>query len=148
VIEDELGALLAEHAERHSVPGAAIGILRGGVITTACFGTANIRTGEAVTDNTRFSIGSLTKTMVATVIAVLAAGGRLSLDDPVSVHVPELRGGKWADVATVRDLLANRSGLPLRAALEFGFAAHRDTDDGALARLVAEIDADVPAGAA
>jgi CubicO group peptidase (beta-lactamase class C family) len=147
VIENELGALLAEHAERHSVPGAAIGVLRGGVVTTACYGTANVRTGEAVTAKTRFSIGSLTKSIVATVIAVLAHAGRLSLDDPVSAHVPELRGGGWADVATVRDLLANRSGLPLRAALEFGFAAHRDPDEGALARLVAEIGADLPPGA-
>ena len=147
MIEDELGALLAEHADRHSVPGAAIGILRGGVVTTATYGSAKIGTGEAVTAETRFSAGSLTKSMVATVIAVLADAGRLSLDDPVSAHVPELRGGAWAEVATVRDLLANRSGLPLRAALEFGFAEHRDSDDGALARLVAEIDSVQPAGA-
>ena len=147
MIEDELGALLAEHAERHSVPGAAIGILRRGVVTTASYGTANIVTGEAVTAETRFSAGSLTKSMVATVLAVLADAGRLSLDDPVSAHVPELQAGGWAERATVRDLLGNRSGLPLRAALEFGFSAHQDTDDGALARLVAEIGADLPASA-
>ncbi len=117
------------------------------MVTTASYGTANVVTGEAVTAETRFSVGSLTKSMVATVIAGLADAGRLSLDDPVSAHVPELRGGGWAERATVRDLLANRSGLPLRAALEFGFAAHRDTDDGALARLVAEIDPDLPASA-
>ena len=147
MIEDELGALLAEHADRHSVPGAAIGILHRGVVTTASYGTANVVTGEAVTAETRFSAGSLTKSMVATVIAVLADAGRLSLDDPVSAHVPELRGAGWAERATVLDLLANRSGLPLTSALEFGFGAHRDTDDRALARLVAEIDADLPASA-
>ena len=145
MIEDELRALSAEHADRHSVPGAAIGILHRGVVTTASYGTANVVTGEAVTAETRFSAGSLTKSMVATVIAVLADADRLSLDDPVSAHVPELRGAGWAERATVLDLLANRSGLPLTAALEFGFGAHRDTDDRALARLVAEIDADLPA---
>ena len=61
--------------------------------------------------------------MVATVIARLAEAGRLSLDDPVAAHVPELRAGGWAERATLRDLLANRSGLPLRAGLEFDFAA-------------------------
>ena len=147
MIEDELGTLLAAHADRHSVPGAAIGILRGGVVTTATYGTANIGTGQAVTAETRFSAGSLTKSMVATVIAALADAGRLSLNDPVSVHVPELRAGGWADRATVLDLLANRSGLPLSAAVEFGFSSHRDTDDRALARLVAEIGADRPASA-
>ena len=147
MIEDELQALLAEHAARHSVPGAAIGILRDGAVTTASYGRANVRTGELVSAETRFSVGSLTKSMVATVIAVLADAGRLTLDDPVSAHVPELSGGGWADFATIRDLLGNRSGLPLRAALEFGFSAHRDTDDGALARFVAEIGANLPASA-
>lgn len=59
-------------------------------------------------------------------------------------HVPELRGSGWAESATLRDLLANRSGLPLLAGLEFGFAGRKDEDDGALSRLAADIAAAVP----
>src|SRR5690348_16016354 len=136
--EADLTGLLREHAPRHSVPGATVGFLRGGKTTTACYGAADARTGEPVGLGTRFSVGSLTKTMVATVIAHLAEAGRLSLDDPVAAHVPELRASGWAARATVRDLLANRSGLPLRAGLEFGFDGRRDQDDGALSRLVAD----------
>lgn len=143
--EPALAALLGEHATRHGVPGAVVGILRDGTTMVATHGVADIATGEAVTPDTRFSAGSLTKPMVATLIAGLAAEGRLSLDDSVSSHLPFLGGG-WADQATVRDLLGNRSGLPLRHALEFGFDAHRDSDDGALDRLVAELPADVSAG--
>jgi CubicO group peptidase (beta-lactamase class C family) len=84
--------------------------------------------------------------MVATVIADLAEAGRLSLDDPVAAHVPELRTTGWVGRATVRDLLANRSGLALRAGLEFGFADRTDRDDGALSRLVAEAAGGGPAG--
>ena len=62
----------------------------------------------------------------------------MSLDDPVASHVPSCAEVGWAEGATVRDLLANRSGLPLRAELEFGFAGDPDTDDAALARLAAE----------
>jgi CubicO group peptidase (beta-lactamase class C family) len=69
------------------VPGSAIGILRDGAVTTAYDGVADVRTGEPVTPETLFSLGSLTKSMVATVIARLAAAGRLSLDDPVAAHV-------------------------------------------------------------
>ncbi len=112
--EDDLAALLREHASRHSVPGAALGILRDGVVTTAYHGIADVTTGDPVTPETRFSVGSLTKSMVATVVAYLAEAGRLSLDDPVVAHVPELRAEGWAERATLRDLLANRSGLPLR----------------------------------
>jgi CubicO group peptidase (beta-lactamase class C family) len=138
VDEWDLAALLGEHAARHSVPGAAIGVLREGTATTACYGAADVTTGEPVTPGTRFSAGSLTKSMVATVVALLAEAGRLSLDDPVAGHVPELCTSGWAGRATLRDLLANRSRLPLRAGLEFGFAGRKDHDDAALSRLAAD----------
>jgi CubicO group peptidase (beta-lactamase class C family) len=146
VDEGDLAGLLRQHAVRHLVPGAVIGVLREGAAVTACCGAADVTTGEPVTPGTRFSAGSLTKSMVATVIAGLAEAGRLSLDDTVAAHVPELPAEGWAGGATVRDLLANRSGLPLRAGLEFGFADRQDQDDGALARLVADAAASAPAG--
>jgi CubicO group peptidase (beta-lactamase class C family) len=142
VNEADLTDLLREHASRYSVPGAAVGFLREGKTTRAYFGVADARTGEPVGPETRFSAGSLTKSMVATVIAHLAEAGRLSLDDPVAPYLPELPSRGWVAHATLRDLLANRSGLPLRAALEFGFRLHTDLDDGALSRLVAEVGAD------
>ncbi len=57
------------------MPGAAIGILREGTATTAHFGLADVTTGEPVTPETLFSVGSLTTSMVATVIAHLAETG-------------------------------------------------------------------------
>jgi CubicO group peptidase (beta-lactamase class C family) len=144
VSDGGLTALLREHASTHSVPGAAAAILRDGVSTTAYYGVADVTTEEPVTSETRFSVGSLTKSMVATVIARLVEAGRLGLEDPVAAHVPELRGSSWAELASLRDLLANRSGLPLRAGLEFDFAGRKD-DDHALSRLAADVPADVPA---
>jgi CubicO group peptidase (beta-lactamase class C family) len=149
VDEADLTALLGEHADRHSVPAAIIGILRGGATTIASYGVADVTTGEQVTPETRFSPGSLTKSMVATVVARLAQAGRLSLDDPVADHVPELRRRHWAERASVRDLLANRSGLPLTSELEFGFAKRKGwVDDDALSRLATDVAAADPAGAA
>jgi CubicO group peptidase (beta-lactamase class C family) len=139
VDDGDLATLLGQHASRHSVPGAAIGILRGGAAATAFHGLADARTGEKVTPHTRFSVGSLTKPMVATVITRLALAGRLSFDDSVASHVPELRRNPWAQRASVRDLLANRSGLPLRADLEFGFDDHSAEDDDALSRLCSQV---------
>jgi CubicO group peptidase (beta-lactamase class C family) len=147
VDEADLTALLQEHAARHSVPGAVIGIVRHGATTTASYGVADVTTGEPVTAETRFSPGSLTKSMVATVVARLAAAGRLSLDDPVAAHVPELRQIGWAERATVRDLMGNRSGLPLTDGLEFGFAIRKEwVDDDALSRLAADVAAAEPEG--
>jgi len=114
VNEAGLTGLLREHASRHSVPGAAVGILRDGKMTCAYYGVADARTGEPVRPETRYSVGSLTKSMVATVITHLAEGGRLSFDDPIAAHLPELPSRGWVKHATLRDLLANHSGLPLR----------------------------------
>jgi CubicO group peptidase (beta-lactamase class C family) len=138
VNEGDLAALLRHHAGRHSVPGAGIGILHDRSAATAFHGVADVTTGEPITAETRFSAGSLTKSMVATVMARLAEAGLLSLDDPVAGHVPELGPSQWAGRATLRDLLANRSGLALTDALEFGFADRPQHDDGALSRLVAD----------
>ena len=144
--ESALTAVLERHASNHGVPGAAIGILRDGSATTAYFGVTDVSTGAPVSADTRFSIGSLTKSMVATVVARLAEAGRLSLEDPVAARVPELRGIGWAERATIRDLLANRSGLPLTNDLEFGFDARPDPDVGALSRLAQDVATAEPAG--
>jgi CubicO group peptidase (beta-lactamase class C family) len=58
--------------------------------------------------------------------------------------VPELRGSDWAQRATLRDLLANRSGLPLSDALEFDFDGRHDGDEDTLARLAADVAAAGP----
>jgi CubicO group peptidase (beta-lactamase class C family) len=144
VDQGDLTSLLRENASRHSVPGAAVGILVDGTVTSAYHGVADVTRGDPMTADTLFSVASLTKSMVATVVAGLAQAGRLSLDDPVAVHVPEVRGGGWAERSTVRDLLANRSGLPLREELEFDFAGHPDADDAALSRFASEVDSNVP----
>jgi CubicO group peptidase (beta-lactamase class C family) len=133
----DLGSLLGEHLSVHAVPGAAVGVLHGTAVTAAYRGVADAATGTPVTAGTRFAVGSLAKSTVATAIVRLADAGRLSLDDPVSAHVPELRRADWAQRATVRDLLANRSRLPLRAQLEF--AAVPGEDDDVLSRLAAEL---------
>ena len=133
-----LTSLLREHASKHSVPGAALGILRGDDMTTAFWGVEDTNTQEPVTYATRFAVGSLGKSMVATAIARLVADARLSLDDPAAAHIPELRS-TWGEQSTVRDLLANRSRLPLSEQLEFsGFEGEDDDVLGLFASAVAK----------
>jgi CubicO group peptidase (beta-lactamase class C family) len=141
VTDSDLGALVAKHASAQGIPGAALGVLRDGVETIATYGIEDVRTGKPVDARSRWSAGSLTKSMVATVVARLAAQGRLGLEDKVASHVPELAGARWAQTATLRDLLANRSGLPLRLGLEFDFAS-TDTGEDALARFAARTAAE------
>src|SRR5690348_2460107 len=132
--EPELASLL----DRHSVPGAALGVVRSDEAVIEYCGVADVETGEAVTPETRFAVGSLCKSMVATAVARLVDARRLSFEDMVAGHVPELRGAAWAERASIEDLLANRSRLPLLAEVEFA-------DDGdSLAGLVARLATSEP----
>jgi len=142
--EKELGRLLREGIARHGVAGAALGVFDDGDLAIATAGVADAATGEPVTAETRFALGSLTKSMMATVFARLADAGRLTLDDVVAAHVPEVRGTRWGEQATLRELLGNRSRVPLRA--EWEFAGVDGDADVVLSRLAMTVATAEPAG--
>jgi CubicO group peptidase (beta-lactamase class C family) len=83
----------------------------GTVIAVACIDNAGtvvqVNPGDTPVDG-RFEVGSVTKTMTATLLALLAADGRLRLDDEVGRWLP---AGANAGV-TVRQLTTHTSGLP------------------------------------
>jgi CubicO group peptidase (beta-lactamase class C family) len=86
-------------------------------------------------------IASVTKPMVGTVVMRLVERGRLALDESVASHVPELASSDWGNSATIRQLLANTSGVPLRQGREYAFP-----EDGpdAFALYAADLAADQP----
>ena len=77
-------------------------------------------------------IASMGKSMAALSCAILAAEGKLSLDDPVSKYVPDFRvPGNPQDDVTVRDLAMHRAGIPPMEPLEWSIAVNtpgRDSD--------------------
>lgn len=83
-----------------------------------------------VTGKTLFHVASVTKYLTAILVLKSAELGRLSLDDPISIHFPDTEIG--ASGATIRAILAHRSGLGS------SYAAERETDADAA---VAAIDA-------
>jgi serine-type D-Ala-D-Ala carboxypeptidase/endopeptidase len=85
--------------EAAGVAVAAAGIDRAGTAVHASHG---------VPPDGRFEIGSVTKTMTATLLALLAAEGTLSLDDGIGRWLPAgVNGG-----ITLRQLATHTSGLP------------------------------------
>jgi beta-lactamase class C len=67
--------------------------------------------GQAASPDTVFLLASITKPMTAAGLMILADRGQVSLDDRVSKHIPEFRGGDRGQV-TLRHLLTHTSGLP------------------------------------
>ncbi len=109
---------LAALAARHKVPGAALGILRlrpgaDDEVAEAAYGTLNVDADVAVTTESLFQIGSISKVWTATVVMQLVDEGLLDLDAPVAEALPELRLSD-PDVTkqvTMRHLLTHTSGI-------------------------------------
>ncbi len=82
------------------------------------FGVAD-QDGRAVTADTPFLIGSLTKPMTATLVMQLIAERKFNLDDLVRDVLPgfSLADTLHSRTITIRDLLSHRSGIPRWAGL-------------------------------
>jgi D-alanyl-D-alanine carboxypeptidase len=95
-------------------PGALVEVRDARGRTVLASGTADLATGAPVAGGSRFRIGSMTKTYVATVVLQLAAEHRVALDAPIARYLPgvvESHGNDGRDI-TVRELLQHTSGLP------------------------------------
>ena len=75
------------------VTGASFACWDGARLHTAVAGVRNSVTGEPVTHDTVMHIGSITKLMNTVLLLQLVDEGRLSLEDLVAKHLPELRLG-------------------------------------------------------
>lgn len=78
---------------------------------TATAGSAQAGGHVPVDPRGNFRIGSITKTLVATVVLQLVADGAVRLDGPVQRHLPGVLPSGYPPI-TVRDLLHNTSGIP------------------------------------
>jgi CubicO group peptidase (beta-lactamase class C family) len=111
----DLSPLLAESVKRHKLPGMAAAIVEDGRITA--IGAAGVRRlghKEPITSNDQFHIGSDTKSMTATLIAILVEEGKLRWNStPVEVlagqGVKEI-DAKWQRV-TLEELLTHHAGV-------------------------------------
>src|ERR1043166_2977968 len=104
------------YADSDGIVGASAVFVRDGrVVAHHEHGLADRALGRPVTERTIFHYGSITKTLTAIAIMQLRDRGSLSLDDPVTRWVPELRAvhdpfGSM-DSVTIRMLLSHSAGF-------------------------------------
>jgi CubicO group peptidase (beta-lactamase class C family) len=98
------------------IPGAAVVVVRDGVVHAAGFGTAD-STGRPVDAHTPFLLGSVSKGITALAVSQLAERGVIDLDAPVHRYLPEFALADPTDSAaiTIRQLLDQTSGIPTAA---------------------------------
>jgi serine-type D-Ala-D-Ala carboxypeptidase len=113
-LSDAIAARLRVEIERGEMPSAAWCVMhRGAVVCRGALGEAVIEPERvAATPDTIYDLASLTKPLVTTTMALVAASeGRIDLDHPVARQLPEIASSGGLAGATWEDLLAHRAGL-------------------------------------
>ena len=91
-------------------PGCAAAVsLNGETVFEKAFGLADLEHNVPNTAQTIFESGSVAKQFTAAALVLLQQDGKLSLDDPVRKHIPELPD--YGSPLTIRHLLNHTAGL-------------------------------------
>jgi CubicO group peptidase (beta-lactamase class C family) len=96
------------------IPGAAVAIVKNDrVVYMSGYGTKELGGTAPVTHDTLFQIASTSKAFTSAALAMLAADGKLSFDDPVRKHLDYFHlSDLCADAqVTLRDIVSHRTGL-------------------------------------
>jgi len=101
---------LFERFDKTTSPGCAVAVIQDGrIVYKRGYGMADLDHDAIITPASVFHVASVSKQFTAFAILLLAQQGKVSLDDEVRKHVPELAdfGGK----ITIRHLIHHTSGL-------------------------------------
>lgn len=112
----EVDRLAEAFFANEAIPGIAFGLIADGRLAHAAGLGARVVGLDARPDaDSVFRIASMTKSFTAAMVLALRDEGRLRLDDPVAIHVPELDGVGLpttdSPALTIRHLLTMSSGL-------------------------------------
>lgn len=106
-LRDDLSRKLAAAQADERMPSVSAVVFRGDEpVWHEALGLADVEAGLPATPDTQYRIGSITKTFTAVGILRLRDAGALSLDDPLTKHLPESAHGP-----TLGRMLAHVSGL-------------------------------------
>lgn len=98
------------HTGSEDVPGCAVGVQEGdSPPVRRGYGRADLEHTTAITADTVFEAGSVSKQFTAAATLILVSEGRLSLDDDVRKYLPELPD--YGHPITIAELLGHTSGL-------------------------------------
>jgi CubicO group peptidase (beta-lactamase class C family) len=126
---NRLESKIEEFRKLWNIPGLAVGIVKNDhVVFEKGFGYRDIENRLPVTPETQFCIASITKSFTSLAAAILVDEKKLDWDRPVAEYLPNFR--LYDDYpslhATLRDLLAHRTGLAESAALYYVFPRDRE----------------------
>jgi len=122
----ELATLAQSELKEINAPGAAIAVVKGDrMVYQQGVGIANLETGQPVTADMLFRVGSVTKMFTTAALATLADEGKLKLAEPIGKYTSGVNG-KLSRV-TAHQLMSHTAGMKDEA------PAYGTHDDSSLA---------------
>jgi CubicO group peptidase (beta-lactamase class C family) len=112
----DIDEMYKDYAEKNHIPGYVYGVmLDGKLVHSGCGGFIDLDRKIPTTTHSLFRIASMTKSFTAMAILMLRDEGKLKLENPVSLYIPEILNyqlTKDTPVITIRDLLMHSAGFP------------------------------------
>jgi len=106
--------IIKNHVTSGKSPGISVGLIYENGIQTFNYGEIEKKSNIVPTADTVYEIGSVTKPFVTILAAQLQHEGLLSLDDPITKFLPQIKSN--SDIArkkiTLRHLITNTADLP------------------------------------
>jgi len=112
-----IDSIYKQHALDNHFPGIAFGVVVDGkLVYTGNYGYTDIEKKIPVSSSSLFRIASMSKSFTSMAILKLRDEGKLNLDDPAYLYIPELKNLKYptadAPVITIRHLMTHGAGFP------------------------------------
>ncbi|WP_233215103.1 serine hydrolase domain-containing protein [Rhodopirellula bahusiensis] len=111
--QDELQqqfAKIIDRAGKRNFSGIVVAEKDGTILANQSFGYADSKSKTPIDSKTLFEIGSVTKPVTALAIIILERQGKLSLDDSIADHLPNV--SEDCRSITIQHLLQHTSGIP------------------------------------
>ncbi|MFZ0683214.1 MAG: serine hydrolase [Candidatus Cybelea sp.] len=119
---DAIAAYAPRAMQEQGTPGLSVAITdRNATLRIITLGDANRDAQTPVTPQTRFPIGSITKSMTALALLELYDGGRLNLNAPVREYLPWFAIHALGGPILVHELLSHTAGTPDDFSTEVGY---------------------------
>ncbi len=100
--------------EKNGIPGLAVGISVDGENHVFTYGVMSKTTGQPVTPQTLFELGSISKTFTVTLSTYAETQGKLSLSGKVEDYLPSMKGKPFGDVTLMHLGTHTAGGFPLQ----------------------------------
>ncbi|MFZ6774225.1 class C beta-lactamase [Undibacterium sp. SXout7W] len=113
-IRNIVDAVIPSLMNKNNVPGMAVAVSIGGRTLFFNYGVASKEKNIPVTEATIFELGSISKTLTATLASYAQVIGKLALDDHPGRYIPQLKGSAIDQVSLLNLATFTAGELPLQ----------------------------------